>query len=149
MHVSMWTVSVVYNLLHIPHIFLWNLTLSACPTKVTPFPFKCSFIYIRRSSCLHQHYHHIPECLGEILQASANAFRLLLSCFLDNCFLLLTHLKCSEASVTSTALFSRLVFVIPDFPPIAIWWRLESSCRGAHCLCYLPYSLPSPWGTRI
>lgn len=56
---------------------------------------------------------------------------------------------CSEASVTSTALFSRLVLVIPDFSLVHIRQRLESSCRGAHCLHYLLYSLPWPWGTRI
>jgi len=56
---------------------------------------------------------------------------------------------CSEASVTSTALFSRLVLVIPDFILVHIRWMLESSCKRAHCLHYLPYSMPWPWGKWI
>lgn len=55
----------------------------------------------------------------------------------------------SEASVTSAAPFSRCVFVTPDITLVHIWWWLESSYRGVHCLYYLSGSLQGPWRTRI
>lgn len=61
MCMSMWAVSVVYNLFHIAHALLWNLTASACLTENNALSCKYSLFYVLRSSCLHQCYHHTPE----------------------------------------------------------------------------------------
>ena len=62
MCMSMWAAAAVYNLLHVPHVHLCNLSVSVCLTQDNAFPCKCSFTYVHRSSCLHQHYHHAPKC---------------------------------------------------------------------------------------
>lgn len=91
MCMSMWAVSVVYSCSHALFPSPKVDCISLSNKKISTFPENAPLLMsIGHPVCI-SITTTLPNVLPEILQAPAKSFQLLLSCFIDNCFLLLTH----------------------------------------------------------
>lgn len=119
MCMCMWAVSVVYNLLHVAHVLLWNLTVSVCLTKGTALACKYPLL-ISKSSCLHQCYHHTPEWAP---RDTSGLFQIFLAAFV----LLYRHchpvLKAAFSSQRQKSAQGHRLPWLLCFPGLSLWFQ--------------------------